>query len=194
MTTCPGTTTPEPFCVEPIISPTDLLTQTISIYSYHTDAITITAESGVFTGITITLLPNTVHHLHVEVHIETIHNGECQCGNYTLSTSYDHDGNPLIIVQGNGSGTPPPTITPSPTSAPHPDAYLPVILKSDDAFTPTLTSTAANSLGCLIITPTVGLPFNTRLLNTPIPTCTFTPTASPSNTPNRFVTEIIASP
>ena len=48
-TMCP-VTTPELLWVEPVISPTDLLTQTLIVHIGKGDAITVTLESGVFTS------------------------------------------------------------------------------------------------------------------------------------------------
>lgn len=109
-TFCPQPT-PEPLWVVPVTSPTSLLDQPITIRIGNGDAVTITAESGVFTTtgifnayanpavVTMTLLSNTTHHLSVQAHVRSINQGGCIYGNYTLSTSVDQLGAPLTIVQ-----------------------------------------------------------------------------------------------
>ncbi|MGB0387535.1 MAG: hypothetical protein ACPGWR_22175, partial [Ardenticatenaceae bacterium] len=76
-TLCPIATF-EPLWVEPVTSPTDQLTQTITIRIGNGEAVTVTAESGLFalTGdfnaynnpaeVEINLLPDTTHHLTVQ--------------------------------------------------------------------------------------------------------------------------------
>jgi hypothetical protein len=94
--------TPVPLWVEPVTSPTTLLTQTINVSSArYGDSVTITAESGTFaaTGplIPITLLPNTIHHLTVTWTKHPLPG--CPQTGYTLSTTYDRFGKALIIEQ-----------------------------------------------------------------------------------------------
>lgn len=112
-TPCPQPT-PEPLWVVPVTSPTSLLYQPITIRIGNGEAVTITAESGVFTTtgtfnayaspavITMTLLSNTTHHLSVQAHVRSVNQGGCVYGNYTLSTTVDQLGAPLIIEQING--------------------------------------------------------------------------------------------
>ncbi len=151
---CPPPATLEPLWVDPVTSPTMLLTQTLSIYLGQGRAITVTSESGTvaITGtfeastpafVTIPLLPGTTHHLVVKGRVE--HVTGCF---YTIGTLYDRNGSLLTIVQQPPTATPThtPTVTATPTHTP----------------TPTATLTA---------TPT-----------TP-PTSTLTPTATPSPTP-----------
>ena len=101
---CP-TLTPVPLWVEPVTSPTTLLTQTINVSSAGYGRVAITAESGTFgaTGpmIPITLLPNTIHHLTVNLTVPPLPG--CPQTGYTLSTTYDRFGNPLIIEQRTGN-------------------------------------------------------------------------------------------
>ena len=106
--------TPEPLWVDPTTSPTYVLTQDIVVYIGNGEEVTIITESGEFTAkgnfnaythpavITITLLPDTVHHLKVIAKVKQMQ--DCtgtDCSGYTLSTTLDRYGNPLVIVQGN---------------------------------------------------------------------------------------------
>lgn len=103
---CP-VATPEFFIVEPVTSPTDQLTQTITVDLGFGETITVTSESGTFsapfdafpTEIEITLLPNTTHNLTVEGRVQQVIQGECTYGGYTLSTTTDRNGAPLVIEQ-----------------------------------------------------------------------------------------------
>lgn len=105
-TQCPMAT-PEFFTVEPVTSPTDQLSQTITVDLGYGEAITITAESGTFTApfdefpkqIEITLLPNTTHNLTVEGRVQQVFQGDCVYGGYTLRTTTDRNGEPLVIEQ-----------------------------------------------------------------------------------------------
>jgi WD40 repeat protein len=90
--------------VEPVTSPTDLLSQTVTVIMENMGAVTITTESGVFTGagpqVEVTLLPDTVHHLKVVARVREIWQGHCRFGGYTLRTTRDTNGDLLIIEQG----------------------------------------------------------------------------------------------
>lgn len=104
-TICP-VPTPELLAVNPVTSPTQEFTQDIGIYLGNGDAVTVTLESGVFTAtgsvnfvVPVDLLPNTTHHLTVEGHVRPMNWGGCPYGNYTLTTTVDRYGNPLIIQQ-----------------------------------------------------------------------------------------------
>lgn len=109
-TMCPQVT-PEPLWVEPVISPTELLTQTITVRIGNGEAVTITAESGVFTAtgsfgvygnparVTIDLLANTTHQLQVQARVRRIEQWGCIYGGYTLRTERDRYGQPLLIEQ-----------------------------------------------------------------------------------------------
>jgi len=115
--------TAEPLWVEPVTSPTDQLSQVITVRAGNSEAVTVTLESGTFaiTGnfttmnpalVTINLLPNTTHHLTVSARIKTVvGTGGCTYGGYSLSTTQDRYGAPLTIAQGS-------TITPTPTRTP----------------------------------------------------------------------------
>ncbi|HQF69831.1 MAG TPA: hypothetical protein PLH39_00980, partial [Promineifilum sp.] len=108
-TQCPQAT-PEFFTVEPVTSPTDALTQIITVDLGNGEAITVTTESGVFTvpfdafpkEIEITLLPNTTHNLTVEGKVRQVQQGDCTYGGYTLTTTTDRNGAPLVIEQNSG--------------------------------------------------------------------------------------------
>ncbi len=109
-TRCP-TATPEPLWVEPVVSPTELLTQTVTVRIGNGEAVTVTAESGVFTAtgwfsvygnpaqVTVDLLPNTVHNLEVQARVRRIEQWGCIYGGYVLSTNRDRYGHPLVIEQ-----------------------------------------------------------------------------------------------
>lgn len=109
-TMCPQAT-PEPLWVEPVISPTGLLTQTITVRIGNGEAVTVTAESGVFTAtgsfnaygnparVTIDLLRNTTHRLAVQARVRRVEQWGCVYGGYTLSTERDRYGQPLLIEQ-----------------------------------------------------------------------------------------------
>ncbi len=108
---CP-TLTPEPFWVDPVTSPTDLLEQTIRVHIGNGEAVTVTLESGVFTTtgsfnaysnpalVDVTLLPNTRHNLLVAARVRSWYLWEgCTIGGYTLWTTYDRNHQPLVIEQ-----------------------------------------------------------------------------------------------
>lgn len=103
---CP-VATPEFFMVEPVTSPTDQLSQVITVDLGNGEAITITTESGAFTApfdvfpkeIEITLLPDTTHNLTVEGKVREVVQGQCTYGGYTLRTTTDRYGDPLVIEQ-----------------------------------------------------------------------------------------------
>ena len=103
---CP-VATPEFFTVEPVTSPTGELSQTITVDLGNGETITITTESGTFTApfdtfpkaIEIDLLPDTIHNLTVEGRVREVVQGECVYGDYTLRTTTDRYGDPLVIEQ-----------------------------------------------------------------------------------------------
>ena len=105
-TECP-VATPEFFTVEPVTSPTDQLTQVITVDLGNGETITVTTESGVFTApfdtfpkeIAIDLLPNTTHNLTVEGRVREVVQGDCTYGGYVLSTTTDRNAAPLVIEQ-----------------------------------------------------------------------------------------------
>ena len=112
-TLCPFATA-EPLWVEPVTSPTDQLSQVITVYIGNGEEVTIKTESGTFTVagefnhhsnpalVEITLLPNTVHHLEVTASVKSglTGPGDCLYGGYILTTTNDKNGAPLIIAQG----------------------------------------------------------------------------------------------
>jgi WD40 repeat protein len=111
-TLCPQAT-PEWLRVEPVTSPTDQLSQMVTVTMGNLEVVTITAESGVFTGtgtparVDVALLPDTVHHLEVEARVQKVWQQGCPYGGYTLRTTRDRTGGPLTIQQGEPG--PPPT-------------------------------------------------------------------------------------
>jgi WD40 repeat protein len=104
-TLCPQAT-PEHLQVDPVTSPTDQLSQVVTVHMGNLDVVTISTESGVFTGtgspaqVDVTLLPDTVHHLHVEARVKETWQGGCPYGGYTLQTTRDRAGDLLVIEQG----------------------------------------------------------------------------------------------
>jgi hypothetical protein len=103
---CPAAT-PEFFSVEPVTSPTNDLSQVITVDLGNGEMITITTESGTFTApfdvfpkeIEIDLLPDTTHNLIVQGRVREISQGECTYGGYMLETTRDRNGDPLVIEQ-----------------------------------------------------------------------------------------------
>jgi hypothetical protein len=95
----------------PVLSPTDRLTQTVTVFIGNGDQVAVVSESGVYTAtgqfdahsnparVVIDLLPDQVHHLTVHAHVRRIQVGPCVMGDYTLSTQVDANGKPLVIQQ-----------------------------------------------------------------------------------------------
>jgi len=110
ITSCPSVT-PEPFWVEPLTSPTDQISQVVTVYLGHGERVTITTKSGVFTAdgqidaythpalIPVDLLTNTTHSLEALGQVRVITQGNCVYGGYTLRRTVDRHGAPLIIEQ-----------------------------------------------------------------------------------------------
>jgi hypothetical protein len=114
---CPSPATPEPLWVDPVVSPTDLLTQNISVTLGRGREISISNEAGTVTQhgefsiaqpvvIRVPLAPDTTNHLLVTGQVEYAPN----CF-YTLQTRVDRTGKPLVIVQTSAL---PPLLTPTP--------------------------------------------------------------------------------
>jgi hypothetical protein len=109
-TLCPQAT-PELLAVEPVTSPTILLSQVVTVHIGNGEAVTVTAESGTFTTtgsfgafsspalVDVALINNITHHLSVKARVRIVNVGGCQYGGYTLSTVQDRFGAPLTIVQ-----------------------------------------------------------------------------------------------
>lgn len=125
---CPIPDTPEPLWVNPVSSPTHLLSQKIAVTLGRGREISITSEAGTFTQlgefstaqpveIEIPLLANLQNHLKVSGKVE--YAPGCF---YNLQTSSDRVGTPLVIVQ-NGAQTPP-TLAVSPTPPAPGTVYL----------------------------------------------------------------------
>lgn len=120
---CPQATS-ELLLVEAVTSPTDRIEQALTVQMGNCEAVTITAESGTFTGVCgpggviVGLLPRTNHHLEVVAKVREIaHADGCEYGGYTLRTTKDRDGNPLVIQQGQPSPPPAPGPVLSPANA-----------------------------------------------------------------------------
>lgn len=119
---CPQAT-PELLQVEPITSPTNQLAQAITVQMGNCEAVTITAESGTFTGVCgpggveVDLLADTAHYLEVVAKVrEIVDTNGCAYGGYTLRTNRDREGNPLVIQQGQPSPPPAPGAVLSPAN------------------------------------------------------------------------------
>jgi hypothetical protein len=103
---CSPVPTPETLAVEPVTSPTMLLTQTLRVRLGSGRRVTVTSEAGTtsFAGafssaflspLPIPLRRNVTHHVIVTGQVE--YRAGCY---YTLSRTVDKNGAPLIIVQG----------------------------------------------------------------------------------------------
>jgi hypothetical protein len=104
--------TPEPLWVQPVTSPTDQLSQVVTVHVGYGKEVTVTGESGTFTVagdfdaytnpalVEISLLPNTEHHLTVSAKVQPPPGSGCTYPAYTLQTTSDRQGAPLVIVQG----------------------------------------------------------------------------------------------
>jgi hypothetical protein len=111
-TFCPPPT-PEPLWVDPVTSPTDQLTQVITVYIGWGKEVTVITESGTYTVtgdfsayntpavVEIPLLPNTINHIQVTAKVMSGWNG-CTYS-YILTTTRDKNGNPLEIAQGTAT-------------------------------------------------------------------------------------------
>jgi hypothetical protein len=103
---CPEAT-PELLAVEPVMSPTAEQTQAIFVTLGNGEEITVETASGTVTApatfptteITIDLLPATVHELTVTGKVAKVQQGDCTYGGYTLTTTADRYGDPLVIVK-----------------------------------------------------------------------------------------------
>ncbi len=111
MLPCP-VPTQEPLWVDPVTSPTNALTQTITVYAGNaltvtvrlspTEAYSVTGSFDAFANparITIPLQPNTTYDLLVSAEIRRVVLNGCVYGGYTRSTDRDRQGQPLQIVQ-----------------------------------------------------------------------------------------------
>lgn len=123
LTSCPSPATPEPLWVDPVMSPTNQLTQKISVTLGRGVEITIAGEAGTViqpghfsvgapAQIQVQLVPNSTNHLTVSGRVEYMPG----CF-YSLQTPNDRLGNPLTIVQSNApnSGVTPSNLTPTPS-------------------------------------------------------------------------------
>ena len=156
---CP-TLTPEPFWVDPVTSPTDLLEQTVRVHIGNGEAVTVTMESGVFTTtgsfnaygnpalVDVALLPNTWHNLLVAARVRSWYLWEgCTIGGYTLWTTYDRSHRPLVIEQRSGTITPTPTASPTPTVCPMATSeplWVEPVISPTDLLTQTITVRIGN--------------------------------------------------
>ena len=102
---CSPVPTPETMAVEPVTSPTTLLSQTLQVRLGNGRQVTVSSEAGttVFTrvfssallsGLPIPLLPNVTHHVMVAGQVEY----QAGCS-YVLTRTVDKNGAPLTIIQ-----------------------------------------------------------------------------------------------
>lgn len=129
---CPSPATPEPLWVDPVLSPTSALTQTLYITLGRGREVSVTSEAGTvsvpgrFTiaepaELVVPLLPNQTNNLVVSGRVE--YAPGCF---YILTTRIDRTGKPLVIVQQSATPTPgapvtvipPLTLSPTTISAP----------------------------------------------------------------------------
>lgn len=117
---CPIPATPEPLWVNPVLSPTNALTQKIAVTLGRGREITVSSEGGTFTQqgefstarpveFEIPLVPNTANNLLVTGRVE--YAPGCF---YTLQARTDRVGNPLVIIQTGAQNAPTPIVSPTP--------------------------------------------------------------------------------
>jgi hypothetical protein len=105
---CSPLPTPEVMSVEPVNSPTTLLTQTLRVRLGNGRRVTVTSEAGIqvfpriytstfLSPLTIPLSRNVTHHVTVIGQVE--YQGSGCSGTYTLGRTVDRNGAPLTIVQ-----------------------------------------------------------------------------------------------
>lgn len=142
--TCPGPATPEPLWVDPVISPTDELSQKVSVILGRGKQISITSEGGTISlqgdfstgrpvALDVPLAPNLENHLVVSGTV-----GYAPGCEYTLQTRVDRNGAPLVIVQ-NSALTPPTSaapVTPPVTGIVFIKPFAQVLALNQDAPTP----------------------------------------------------------
>ena len=140
---CPIPATPEPLWVNPVLSPTNLLSQKISVTLGRGRVITITSEAGTvfqegeFSAtrpieLEVPLVPNATNNLLVIGRVE--YAGRCF---YTLQTRVDRTGHPLVIVQQGGVLTIPDTPTPAAPGTIYLKPFAQVFALNQDAPNPT---------------------------------------------------------
>lgn len=141
--TCPQLATPEPLWVDPVVSPTDLLTQRVSVTLGRGKEIEISSEGGTislqgdFTAarpveLEAPLAPNIENHLEVTGTV-----GYAPGCEYILRTRVDRTGQPLVIVQNSALAplTAPP-ITPPVTGIVYLEPFAQVLALNQDAPVP----------------------------------------------------------
>jgi len=128
--TCPNPATPEPLWVDPVVSPTNLLTQAVSVTLGRGRQVSVTSNAGTVMQqgefslaqpvvLQVPLAPETTNELTVTGQVEYAPN----CF-YTLQTRVDRTGKPLVIVQSAGAAN-----NPTPTGAALPPASGTVFVK-----------------------------------------------------------------
>ncbi len=140
---CPIPATPEPLWVNPVLSPTNLLSQKISVTLGRGRVITITSEAGTVSQegefsttrpieLEVPLVPNATNNLLVTGRVEYA----AGCA-YTLQTRVDRTGHPLVIVQQGGVLTIPDTPTPAAPGTIYLKPFAQVFALNQDAPNPT---------------------------------------------------------
>lgn len=156
--------------VEPVTSPSNLLTQEIVISAAGMDSASVSVGTTTYTQavtssparIVINLQPNTTHTLTVGAHIQkTTTSAGCTYGNYWVSATRDRLGGALTIVQSSG-----PTATMTSTAT---ATFTPTITQTPSP-TPTITPTVLS--GACRVSYTIandwgtGFTANVTILNT----------------------------
>jgi hypothetical protein len=106
---CTAATQELPPRVDPVVSPTNELSQWVHIQPGNFERAVVETESGSFTApfkggegasVEVKLLANTVHHLKVTVQISRSKINGCIDGGYSMTVFGDRQGQPLVIIQG----------------------------------------------------------------------------------------------
>lgn len=139
---CIGPATPEPLWVDPVLSPTNLLSQKITVTLGRGREISVTSEAGTVSQqgefstarpveLEVPLVPNATNNLLVVGRVE--YAPECF---YTLQTRVDRIGNPLVIVQQGGTLGVNETATPAAPGTVYLKPFAQVFALNQDAPTP----------------------------------------------------------
>jgi hypothetical protein len=131
---CPQATA-EIFYVDPIPATTDQTSLIVKVTLGNLEEVTIATESGTFVSnsdeIEITLLPGIEHHLEVIGQVREVSGSNgCTYGGYTLHTTVDKNGAPLVIQQTSEAGATPTLQCPQAT--PEPFAVDPIPATASD--------------------------------------------------------------
>ncbi len=181
-TQCPQPT-PEQVLVDPVTSPTDQLTQVITVHINNGETVTITGESGTFQAagdfsanpaqVQITLLPNTTHHLTVAVTVRSTTSNGCTYPGYSLTTTTDRNGAPLVIVQQTPTQV---AVVPTATFTETPVPPTATFTETPIPPTATFTETPVPPTATFTETP---IPPTATFTETPVPPTAVPPTETP---------------